>query len=67
LGRFADALPLRERALAISEATHGLDHPLTAFRLDKLAAVYRDLGRLPDALPLESRAAQIRGAHPAGA
>ncbi|MGA9833760.1 MAG: tetratricopeptide repeat protein, partial [Trebonia sp.] len=60
LGRTADALPLQQRALAITETALGPDHPDTAIRLDNLAVTYSDLGRTADALPLEERAGQIR-------
>jgi tetratricopeptide (TPR) repeat protein len=59
LGRFADALPLAERALAITEASLGPDHLLTASELGTLAAAYRGLGRSRDALPLRLRALAI--------
>jgi len=59
LGRSGDALPLEERALAISEAVLGPDHPDTALRLGNLAATYDDLGRSGDALPLKERALAI--------
>ena len=58
LGRPADALPLEERALAITEAALGADHPTTGRRLGNLAATYRDLGREAEALRLEERARQ---------
>jgi hypothetical protein len=38
LGRLGDALPLQERALAITEAALGPDHPDTAIRLAKFQA-----------------------------
>ena len=59
LGRHADALPLEERALAITETTLGPDHPDTATRLNNLATTYRDLGRAAEALPLQQRALAI--------
>jgi len=49
LGRPADALPLDERALAITEAALEPDHPDTALRLGNLAKTYRELGRSTDA------------------
>ena len=42
--RPGDALPLQERALAITETALGPDHPTTARRLDNLAVTHRDLG-----------------------
>src|SRR5689334_7317936 len=42
--RAADARPLAERALAITEAALGPDHPDVATRLNNLATIVRDLG-----------------------
>ncbi|MER6141608.1 tetratricopeptide repeat protein [Streptomyces sparsogenes] len=58
-GQAAQALPLAERALAVTEAALGPDHPTTAIRLNNLATTLRDLGRPADALPLERRALAI--------
>ncbi|MFB7794370.1 tetratricopeptide repeat protein, partial [Streptomyces sp. NPDC056086] len=58
-GRHTDALPLEERALHITEATLGPDHPNTATRLSNLANTLSDWGRHTDALPLEERALHI--------
>ena len=58
-GQAAPALPLAERALAITEAALGPDHPTTAVRLGNLAATLGALGRHTDALPLEERALAI--------
>ena len=38
------ALPLQQRALQITEAALGPDHPSTAIGLGNLALTYRDLG-----------------------
>ncbi|MER5528735.1 tetratricopeptide repeat protein, partial [Streptomyces sp. NPDC002677] len=43
MGRHADALPLEERALAISETALGPDHPDTATRLGNLATTFGEL------------------------
>jgi hypothetical protein len=51
-GRFVDARPLLERALAIDEAVYGPDHRNVAIGLNYLALVLRDLGRAGEALPL---------------
>ncbi|MGW3913040.1 tetratricopeptide repeat protein [Streptomyces sp. NPDC005070] len=59
LGRHAEALPLEERALAISEVALGSDHPTTGLRLGNLASTFRDLGRHAEALPLAERALAI--------
>ncbi|WP_329297786.1 FxSxx-COOH system tetratricopeptide repeat protein [Streptomyces sp. NBC_00659] len=58
-GQAAQALPLEERALAITEATLGPDHRDTALRLGNLAGTFSDLGRHAEALPLEERALGI--------
>ncbi|MFD1832464.1 tetratricopeptide repeat protein [Streptomyces desertarenae] len=55
-GQAASALPLEERALAITETTLGPGHPVTALRLGNLAATLGELGRHTDALPLAERA-----------
>ena len=52
-------MPLEERALAISEAVLGPDHPDTARCLGNLACTYRELGRPGDALPLAERALAV--------
>jgi tetratricopeptide (TPR) repeat protein len=57
--RLADARPLLERALAITEAAYGPDHPTVATRLNNLALILRDLGQPQDALPLQERALAI--------
>ena len=41
------ALPLRERALAITEKVHGAEHPDTAMTLSNLGRLFGDLGQ-PD-------------------
>jgi Tetratricopeptide repeat len=51
---------LAERALQISEAALGPDHPRVTIALGNLALTYRVLGRAADAAPLEERALQIR-------
>ncbi|WP_435212260.1 tetratricopeptide repeat protein [Streptomyces sp. bgisy034] len=58
-GQAALALPLEERALAITEASLGPDHPDTALRLNNLARTFSDLARHADALPLAERALAI--------
>ena len=58
-GQAAQALPLEERALRITEATLGPDHPTTATRLNNLASTFSDLGRHTEALPLQERALRI--------
>ncbi|HTI26999.1 MAG TPA: FxSxx-COOH system tetratricopeptide repeat protein, partial [Kutzneria sp.] len=57
--RAADAELLQRRALAITEAALGLDHPDTAIRLNNLAGSLWELGRAADAEPLQRRALAI--------
>ena len=58
-GQYGQALPLKQRALAISEAALGPDHPSTAIRLDNLAETYNALGLHGEELPLRQRALAI--------
>ncbi|MGW3071184.1 tetratricopeptide repeat protein, partial [Streptomyces sp. NPDC001130] len=59
LGRHAEALPLQKKALRITDAAFGPEHPDTALRLSNLATTYSALGRYTEALPLEEWALQI--------
>lgn len=52
--QFTDARALLERAVAISEAAYGPDHPVVAVRLNDLALILRELGDLAGALPLRA-------------
>lgn len=61
-GRFALARQMRERALRISEVSHGPDHPTIAIGLIHLAAVLLDLGLASEARPLVERALRIKRA-----
>ena len=65
-GRLADARPLAERALAITEAALGPDHPTVATCLGNLALILRDLGLTDDARWLQERARGVRRAAEAG-
>jgi hypothetical protein len=47
LGQPTTALPLFRRALRITEAVYGPDHPMVSTRLNNLAGALRDLGK-PD-------------------
>jgi tetratricopeptide (TPR) repeat protein len=58
-GRPADAKPLHERALALSEAVHGPDHPDVGPALTHLAQTLQDLGQPGAARPLQERALAI--------
>jgi hypothetical protein len=51
--------PLAERALAITEAAYGPDHPDVAVRLNNLAQILQALGQLAAARPLAERALAI--------
>ena len=57
--RYAEAEPLMRRALAIGEASHGLDHPVVATRLNNLAELFRATNRLAEAEPMMRRALAI--------
>jgi tetratricopeptide (TPR) repeat protein len=57
--RLAEAEPLMRRALAIDEASYGLDHPNVAIRLNNLAQLLRATNRLAEAEPLYRRCLKI--------
>jgi tetratricopeptide (TPR) repeat protein len=59
-GRYAEAKPLYERALAIRERALGAHHPHVALSLNNLAGLYRALGQYAKAEPLYERALAIR-------
>jgi len=59
-GRYAEAAPLLERALAIWEKALGPEHPDAAIGLNNLAQLYRAQGRYAEAEPLYQRALAIR-------
>ena len=61
-GRYSEAIPLAEHALAIREAQLGPDHPATASSLNDLAGLYDSMGRYGEAEPLYQRALTIREA-----
>ncbi|GAA4255267.1 tetratricopeptide repeat protein [Dactylosporangium darangshiense] len=54
-----EALPLRRRALEVSEAALGPDHPIVAVRLHNLATTLLLLSRPTEARPLHERALRI--------
>ncbi|WP_255649674.1 FxSxx-COOH system tetratricopeptide repeat protein [Frankia sp. ArI3] len=58
-GRPGEALPLFRRALTITEAVYGPDHPEVATHLNNLAWVLQALGRAGEALPLVRHALAI--------
>ena len=57
--QLAEARPLAERALGITETAHGPDHPDVATALNNLAQILQDLGQLDQARPLQERALAI--------
>ena len=59
-GKYADAIPLAERALALREKVLGPNHPDVALSLNNLAQLYKDQGRYSDAEPLYQRSLAIR-------
>ena len=58
-GKYAEALPLYKRALAIREKTLGPEHPEVALSLNNLAELYRVQGEYAEALPLYKRSLAI--------
>ena len=58
-GRYPEALPLYQRALAIREQELGPTHPNTASSLNNLAGLYESQGNYNEALPLCQRALAI--------
>src|SRR5438552_1240834 len=59
-GRYAEAIPPAERALAIQENTLGPEHPLLATTLNNLALSYKAKGDYAYAAPLFQRSLAIR-------
>jgi CHAT domain-containing protein/Tfp pilus assembly protein PilF len=59
-GRYDEARPLGERALAIREKALGPDHPAVADSLNNLAELYRLKGDYAKAEPLQQRALAVR-------
>jgi tetratricopeptide (TPR) repeat protein len=57
--RYAEAKPLYQRALRISEQALGADHPQVALNLNNLAELYRTQGKHAEAEPLFQRARHI--------
>jgi tetratricopeptide (TPR) repeat protein len=60
LGRYQEAEPLFQRALAISEKALPPDHPDTGITLENYASLLRELNRPREAQTLEQRAKAIR-------
>ena len=58
-GKYAEAEPLYQRALAIREKALGPEHPDVANSLNNLAVLYRAQGKYAEAEPLYQRALAI--------
>jgi tetratricopeptide (TPR) repeat protein len=58
-GRYREAIPMAERALAIREKALGPDHPDVALSLNNLAELHRTIGDYGLAKPLYQRALTI--------
>ena len=59
MGRYTEAEPLFQRALAITEQQLGPDHPDTGTSLNNLAALYFVTDRLPEAAAMMSGVVRI--------
>jgi len=59
-GRYSEAMPLAQRALAILEKALGPNHPSVAVSLNNLAELYQAEGRYAEAEPLYKRSLAIR-------
>lgn len=59
-GKYAEATPFAQRALALNEQVLGKDHPDTIGSLNILAFLYRQQGRYAEAEPLYRQAFEIR-------
>jgi CHAT domain-containing protein/Tfp pilus assembly protein PilF len=61
-GKYAEALPVAQQSLTLSEKEFGPDHPNTAESLGNLAMAYRKTGDFKAAGPLYLRSLKIREA-----
>ena len=59
-GKYVEAEPLHQRALAIVEKALGPEHPNVAESLENYAALLHKMGRNDEAARLEARAQAIR-------
>jgi tetratricopeptide (TPR) repeat protein len=59
-GKYAEAIPIAERALAIREKVLGPEHPAVANSLNNLALLYYAIGNYAKAEPLQQRALASR-------
>ncbi|MEH1800478.1 MAG: tetratricopeptide repeat protein, partial [Nostoc sp.] len=58
-GKYSEAIPLAERALAIRKQILGEEHPDVATSLNNLALLYKSQGRYADAEPLYRQALEM--------
>jgi tetratricopeptide (TPR) repeat protein len=58
-GKYADAIPVAERYVALARETHGQDHTEYGTAISWLAYVYPAQGRYPEAEPLYKRSLAI--------
>ncbi|MFB2882394.1 tetratricopeptide repeat protein [Floridanema aerugineum] len=58
-GKYAEAIPLAQRSLAIREKALGSEHPDVALSLNNLAALYEQMGNYAQAEPLYQRSLAI--------
>ena len=59
-GKYAEAIPLAERAVTLARRHLGEEHPYYATSLNNLAVLYTSMGRYEDAEPLYQKAMEIR-------
>jgi CHAT domain-containing protein/tetratricopeptide (TPR) repeat protein len=59
-GKYAEAIPIAQRALALTERLRGPDHPDLSTRLNHLASLFVPQGRYAEAEPLWKRSLAIR-------
>jgi CHAT domain-containing protein len=59
-GKYAEAIPLAERAVALAYRYLGEEHPDYAQSLNNLALLYDEMGRYDEAEPLFKKAMEIR-------
>ncbi len=59
-GKYDEAIPLAEQALAIRRKVLGQDHPSVATSLNNLAALYESQGRYREVEPLYRKALEMR-------
>jgi tetratricopeptide (TPR) repeat protein len=58
-GKYAEAVPLAQRAVELAEKQFGPEHPNVVTSLNNLAELYREQGRYAEAEPLQKRALAI--------